>query len=58
MPWRFAYLVMAASMAVGIITTLIIREPDVPYSKLISENEEIAQLAIAHWYLLRTSGPC
>lgn len=50
-PWRFAYLVMAASMAVGIISTLIIREPDVPYSKLISENEEIAQLAIAHWNL-------
>jgi len=38
-------------MAVGIISTLIIREPDVPYSKLISENEEIAQLAIAHWNL-------
>jgi len=50
-PWRFAYLVMAASMAVGIVTTLIIREPDVPYSKLISENEEIAQQAIAHWNL-------
>ncbi|MDP1935038.1 MAG: MFS transporter, partial [Nitrosomonas sp.] len=50
-PWRFAYLVMAASMAVGIISTLIIREPDVPYSKLISENEEIAQQAIAHWNL-------
>src|SRR5690606_42110046 len=27
--WRMAYLVMAASMAVGIATTLIIREPDV-----------------------------
>ncbi|MDO9310853.1 MAG: AmpG family muropeptide MFS transporter, partial [Nitrosomonas sp.] len=50
-PWRFAYLVMAASMAVGIISTLIIREPDVPYSKLISENETIAQQAIAHWNL-------
>jgi PAT family beta-lactamase induction signal transducer AmpG len=50
-PWRFAYLIMAASMVVGIITTLIIREPDVPYSKLISENEKIAQQAIAHWNL-------
>ncbi|PXW83889.1 PAT family beta-lactamase induction signal transducer AmpG [Nitrosomonas sp. Nm84] len=50
-PWRFAYLVMAASMAVGIITTLIIREPDVPYSRLISDNETIAQQAIAHWHL-------
>ncbi|MEK6734932.1 MAG: MFS transporter [Pseudomonadota bacterium] len=50
-PWRFAYLVMAASMAVGIITTLIIREPDVPYSRLISDNEKIAQLAMAKWNL-------
>jgi len=50
-PWRFAYLVMAATMAVGIITTLIIREPDVPYSRLISDNEKIAQQAIAHWHL-------
>lgn len=50
-PWRFAYLVMAVSMAVGIITTLIIREPDVPYSRLISDNEKIARQAIAHWQL-------
>ncbi|PXX11847.1 PAT family beta-lactamase induction signal transducer AmpG [Nitrosomonas ureae] len=50
-PWRFAYLIMAMSMVVGIITTLIIREPDVPYSRLISENEKIAQQAIATWHL-------
>jgi PAT family beta-lactamase induction signal transducer AmpG len=50
-PWRFAYLVMAVSMAVGMITTLIIREPDVPYSRLISDNEKIARQAIAHWQL-------
>lgn len=50
-PWRFAYLIMAASMAVGIITTLIIREPDVPYSRTVSENEQIAQRALAHWRL-------
>ncbi|HEY9198017.1 MAG TPA: MFS transporter [Gammaproteobacteria bacterium] len=28
-PWRVAYLVMAACMGVGILTTLIIREPEV-----------------------------
>lgn len=50
-PWRFAYLIMAGFMAVGIITTLIIREPDVPFSKLISENEAHARQAIAHWQL-------
>jgi PAT family beta-lactamase induction signal transducer AmpG len=31
-PWRFAYLVMAAMMAVGVVTTLLIREPDAPVS--------------------------
>ncbi len=50
-PWRFAYLIMAASMSVGIITTLIIREPDVPYNKLISENEKYAQQVISKWHL-------
>lgn len=50
-PWRTAYLVMAASMAVGIITTLIIREPEVPVDRLISENEDHARKTIAHWNL-------
>ncbi len=50
-PWRSAYLAMAACMAVGIITTLIIREPEVPISYLVSENEDHARKAIAHWGL-------
>ncbi|QOJ22903.1 MAG: MFS transporter [Gammaproteobacteria bacterium] len=50
-PWRFAYLVMAVSMAIGIVTTLIIREPDVLYNRTVSENEQIAQRALAHWAL-------
>ncbi len=50
-PWRFAYLIMAGFMAVGIITTLIIREPDVSFNKVISENEALARQAIAHWQL-------
>ena len=50
-PWRTAYLAMAACMAVGIITTLIIREPEVPVTRLISENEDYARKAIAHWNL-------
>jgi PAT family beta-lactamase induction signal transducer AmpG len=50
-PWRTAYLVMAASMSIGIITTLIIREPEVPITRLISENEDLARRAIAHWNL-------
>jgi PAT family beta-lactamase induction signal transducer AmpG len=50
-PWRTAYLAMAACMAVGIITTLIIREPEVPVTRLISENEDYARKTIAHWNL-------
>ncbi|MDN5836794.1 MAG: MFS transporter, partial [Nitrosospira sp.] len=50
-PWRTAYLAMAACMAVGVITTLIIREPEVPVTRLISENEDYARAAIAHWNL-------
>ena len=50
-PWRFAYLIMAGFMAVGIITTLIIREPDVPFNKVITENEKLARQAIAQWQL-------
>ncbi|PTN12741.1 AmpG family muropeptide MFS transporter [Nitrosomonas aestuarii] len=51
LPWRFAYLVMAGCMSVGIITTLIIREPDVPFSTLLSENEQYAHAIIANWHL-------
>ncbi len=50
-PWRTAYLAMAACMAVGIITTLIIREPEVPVTHLIAENEGHARGVIAHWNL-------
>lgn len=32
-PWRFAYLVMAACMGVGVLTTLLIREPEAPVSE-------------------------
>jgi PAT family beta-lactamase induction signal transducer AmpG len=53
-PWRIAYLTMSACMAVGIVTTLIIREPEVPFTRLISENEDYARKAIAHWNLNAT----
>lgn len=51
LPWQIAYLVMACSMMVGIITTLIIREPHVPYNHHISKNEKIALQAVAKWNL-------
>src|SRR5690349_5000459 len=54
-PWRIAYLTMSACMAVGIVTTLIIREPEVPFTRLISENEDYARKAIAHWNLNATT---
>jgi PAT family beta-lactamase induction signal transducer AmpG len=51
MPWRFAYLVMAGCMSVGIITTLTIREPIVPLNTLLSENEKYAHQMIANWHV-------
>ena len=50
-PWRFAYLIMAASMLVGIFTTLCIREPEVPFRQVVTENEQAARRALAHWKL-------
>ncbi len=50
-PWRVAYLIMALSMAIGIVTTLLIREPDIAYDRMSSQNEQIAQTAIAQWSL-------
>ena len=51
LPWRFSYLVMACCMSVGIVTTLIIREPNIPVSTLLSENERYAQRIIDNWHL-------
>jgi PAT family beta-lactamase induction signal transducer AmpG len=42
---------MAACMGVGIITTLIIREPEVAINKLVSENEKYARQSIAQLQL-------
>ena len=42
-PWQVAYSVMAALMGVGILTTLIIREPEKKFSRLTLENEAHAR---------------
>jgi MFS transporter, PAT family, beta-lactamase induction signal transducer AmpG len=47
-PWRFAYLVMAASMGVGVITTLLIREPDVRVSEETLSREAQTRAWLAH----------
>jgi PAT family beta-lactamase induction signal transducer AmpG len=49
--WQIAYLFMAMCMAVGMITTLIIREPDVGENQLALEIEERARTVIAGWHL-------
>ncbi|SFP49099.1 MFS transporter, PAT family, beta-lactamase induction signal transducer AmpG [Nitrosomonas cryotolerans] len=54
-PWQLAYLIMAACMAVGMITTLIIREPRISIDKAVTENERYPQQAIANWNL---NTPC
>ena len=45
-PWRFAYLIMAASMIVGIVTTLTIREPEVIIANATREQEARARAAL------------
>lgn len=49
--WRIAYLSMAVCMGVGIITTLIIQEPNVPINHLAAEYERQAGQMIARWNL-------
>ena len=49
-PWQFAYLVMAALMGVGVLATLIIREPEVPAE---AEPERLLGSGVAgvlHWF--------
>ncbi len=46
-PWRIAYTVMAACMGVGILTTLIIREPEVHPSQATEAREEHARSWLA-----------
>lgn len=47
-PWRFAYLIMAASMGVGILTTLLIREPDAPVSADTMQREARTREWLVH----------
>ncbi|SDY77893.1 AmpG family muropeptide MFS transporter [Nitrosomonas sp. Nm33] len=47
--WRIAYLIMAACMATGIITTFIIQEPKVSINQLAAQNEIQASQIIANW---------
>ena len=42
-PWRIAYMIMAACMAVGIVTTLVIREPTAHTSRATEEREAQAR---------------
>ncbi|MDV6345197.1 AmpG family muropeptide MFS transporter [Nitrosomonas sp. Is37] len=47
--WRIAYLIMAACMATGIITTFIIQEPKASINQLAAQNEIQASQIIANW---------
>ena len=50
-PWQFAYLVMAGIMLVGVITTLIVSEPDVPAE---AEPDRLLGGGVAgalHWFV-------
>lgn len=49
--WRIAYLIMAGCMVIGICTTLIIQEPDIPINHLAQQNEIQVSRMIARWNL-------
>ncbi len=51
-PWRIAYTVMAACMGVGILTTLIIREPQVDAERAGLLAESLAREAHARAWLV------
>ncbi len=50
-PWRIAYTVMAAAMGVGILTTLVIREPRVDAERAALLAETLAREARARAWL-------
>jgi len=59
-PWQVAYTVMAALMAVGILTTLIIREPEKKISLTTTEREahtreRFAAAGLSGWLLTATA---
>ena len=47
-PWQTAYLVMAAAMSIGVIATLVIREPEVHIAAL---KMEPGLAGIARWFV-------
>jgi len=48
--WQIAYYFMAACMLVGIVTTLIIREPEISRNlQLNAENERLAREIVLRW---------
>ncbi len=59
-PWQVAYTVMAALMAVGILTTLVIREPESKVSAATDEREahareRFAAAGLSGWLLSGTA---
>ena len=59
-PWQVAYTAMAALMAVGILTTLIIREPEKKISSVTTEREahtreRFAAAGLSGWLLTATA---
>ncbi|MXS85079.1 MFS transporter [Nitrosomonas sp. HPC101] len=47
--WQWAYGCMAGSMLIGIITTLVIREPEVPVDPLFSEDQDGSSPRLLVW---------
>lgn len=53
--WEFAYRCMAACMAIGIVTTILCREPEVPAATVA--DGELYKDGYARWFLQAIVGP-
>ncbi len=53
--WEFAYRCMAACMAIGLATTLLCREPEIPAGAV--SNRELFRHGYARWFLEAIVGP-
>ncbi len=56
--WRFTYIVMAALMGVGIVTTLVIAEPDhAPAAEKPAPRDGPALQRLGHWFRAHVLAP-
>ncbi len=51
-PWTFAYLCMAVAMGIGLVTTLLVREPNIPENPAVEKRESDVRHALEKFVFL------